>query len=64
MTIEECRNILGAEAVNMSDEDVSALLADTVRAVDELYMQMKAAKAKDADAVRWTAHAFQTGEVE
>lgn len=64
MTVEACRTLLGAEGLTMTDAEVSALMADTVRAVDVLYAQMREAVAKDADSVRWLAHLQRTGEGE
>lgn len=64
MTIAECRTILSAESADLTDAEIEAIIVDTTRAVDELYTSMKAAKAADAEGVRWTTHAFLTGETE
>jgi len=64
MTIQECRETLGASAEGMTDAEIETMRDDLTRMADVLYEQLKERASKDTEAVHWAAHFQQTGEGE
>jgi len=64
ISVEQIRELLGAEAEGKSDEQLETLRDRLESAVGKYYDDVQDAWKRDPEAVRWLVHVHQTGEHE
>lgn len=62
MTVQECREILGASVAHKSDDQIAAMLDDLEHLAAILFEDVTRQAKADLEAVRWTAYAMEHPE--
>jgi len=62
MTVQECREILGASVAHKSDDQIAAMLDDLEQLAAILYDDVTKQAQADLEAVRWMAYGVEHPE--
>lgn len=62
MTVQECRDILGASVAGKSDDQIAKMLDDLECLAATMYDDLMNRARADIEAVRWTAYAMENPE--